>query len=259
MKNTSLRGGTTKQSPAITERPILFQTEMVKAILEGRKKQTRREIKNIEIKEGHVNGTVNFECKKKGFYEAGINVSTKKLNLPFVGIIDLCKYGKPGDLLWVRETWAPALGDYAFKADYSESTLSEPRNKGLWKPSIHMPKSASRIWLMIEDIRVERVQEISEKDARAEGLSDPKIPSPSNFKLEINKGKTWATGDHFFVWKSLWISINGKESWNAKPWVWVIQFRVLSTTGKPSDEVIQQNLSDLSASAVNQEKEVTNG
>jgi hypothetical protein len=124
-----------------------------------------------------------------------------------------------------------------------------------------MPKKASRIWLMIEDIRVERVQDINGWDAICEGVEF--IESDNLFQ----KGwKNYLRQDlddpnldrPISSFESLWISINGEESWNANPWVWVIQFRVLSTTGKPSDEQIQQNLSAL-ASLREKKEEVVNG
>lgn len=232
----------------IKERPILFQTEMVKAILEGRKTQTRRKIQTI----------FSDVCEKDNGQkwpwwsdEYGDDFWM------------LCKYGKPGDLLWVRETWGkPYLEEdlatckYLYKADWNEINQVKQALVGeRWKPSIHLPKSASRIWLMIEDIRVERVQEISEEDAILEGIE----------KVELDSQPKWKRYDEGFCtmyptisFKSLWHSINGEESWNSNPWVWVIKFRVLSKTGRPSDEVIHQNLSELCSSAVNQEKEVYN-
>jgi hypothetical protein len=209
------------------ERPILFQTEMVKAILEGRKTQTRRVVKNIELKEGKVSGKVNFTYQKNKRYEAGINVSPENLNLPFTGIVDLCNYGKPGDLLWVRETWCFNGTYYIFKSDHESMPFR-------WKTSIHMPKSAARIWLMVEDIRVERLNDIREDDARNEGVLPSLISTSHTVGLSCK-----------YSFAVLWESINGKESWNSNPWVWVIQFRVLSTTGKPTEEVIEQNFKEI--------------
>ena len=248
-----------------TERPILFQTEMVKAILEGRKTQTRRQIKNVLLTE-NVKGAIDYSGRKNGMYQGGRCIVAKHLNYPLVGILDFCKYGKPGDLLWVRETWQestflakddPDYG-YIYRASGNGMAWEQGDDTWRWKPSIHMPKSASRIWLMIEDIRVERVQEISEVDAIAEGI-EPKIktanPNYSRFKDYQNiSGLSILPKPSF---QSLWSSINGEESWNANPWVWVIQFRVLSTTGKPSDEQIQQNLSAL-ASLREKREEVVN-
>jgi hypothetical protein len=180
----------------------------------------------------------------------------KHLNYPLEGILDFCKYGKPSDMLWVRETWQestflpkddPDFG-YIYRASGNGMAWEQGDDTWRWKPSIHMPKSASRIWLMIEDIRVERVQEINEEDAMAEGVDYHWYNKEANIKIQSAKS----------LFKELWVSINGQASWNANPWVWVIQFRVLSTTGKPSDEQIQQNLSAL-ASLREKREEVVNG
>jgi hypothetical protein len=246
-----------------TERPILFQTEMVQAILEGRKTQTRRTkgFTNENPGDWEVQVVRSFPVSKTDPAYYGVFFK-HKIYPNKTGLIK-SQYGKPGDLLWVRETWAHTkqlninFEDESYGYVYkSDDQIWESYEEWKWKPSIHMPKDAARIWLMIEDIRVERVQEISEKDAILEGIE----------KVELHSQPKWKRYDEGFCtmyptisFKSLWHSINGEESWNANPWVWVIQFRVLSKTGKPSDEVIQQNLRDLCVSAVNQEKEVTNG
>lgn len=186
------------------EHPILFSTEMVKAILDGRKTQTRRIIKNapggMDLKDLYEHSPLYMQSQ--------------------------CPFGKPGDLLWVRETFAVYLDAFLFKAD-------EPHIfKGLkYKPSIHMPKDYARIWLQVADIRVERLHEISEQDAIAEGIE------PVNQAGVI----VWKRYDDYYqvstnpvvsFW-SLWANIHSEESWNANPWVWVVSFKVLSTTGKP--------------------------
>ena len=262
MRNTSLRGGTTKQSPAITERPMLFQTEMVKAILEGRKTQTRR-TKGLEVPKDLVFDEIKFYYRSWPKRPLCFMKSIIAKGKEYFQIIAQfkCPYGKPGDLLWVKETWSKVTDASKKEDNRIHFKASTGKNNFTWKPSIHMPKEASRIWLMIEDIRVERVQEISERDAIAEGIEE--ISKKYGYEFDIYKDYMGFMHDGYqtprYSFKSLWVSINGEESWNANPWVWVIQFRVLSTTGKPSDEVIQKNLRDLSASAVNQEKEVTNG
>lgn len=185
------------------ERPIIFSTEMVRAILEGRKTQTRR------IKKGKFN-YVDVECP----------------------------YGKIGDRLWVRESFANTLlydgnekADYYYKADKSEG-FHELRNRGQWKPSIYMPREASRITLEITNIRVERLQSIGEIDAKQEGV---KVPvSPDGKYLVALTGK-YPTCNYFKPEKknyfqaefaSLWDSINAKKGfgWDKNPWVWVIEF-----------------------------------
>jgi hypothetical protein len=233
----------TQTKNRIAERPVLFQTDMVKAIIEGRKTQTRRQIKGQPTGDESLDLKEVYNHNPEYFYK-------------------ICKYGKPGDLLWVRETWQestflpkddPDYG-YIYRASGNGMAWEQGDDTWRWKPSIHMPKSASRIWLMIEDIRVERAQEISEEDAIAEGIKN----------LELYGQLHWLRYDEGFCTKyptisfqSLWISINGEESWNANPWVWVIQFRVLSTTGKPSEEQIEKNLSAL-ASLREKREEVSN-
>lgn len=242
----------------ITENPLLFQSEMVKAVLEGRKTQTRRVIKNVSITE-NVKGSIDYSGQKKGMYQAGRCIVAKYLNYPLVGILDFCKYGKPGDLLWVRETWGHTKQlninpeDENYGVVYRAAGTDWENFEGwTWKPSIHMPKSASRIWLMVEDIRVERVKEITEYDSISEGVE---AMGEDDFN-----GTAWkdylAKKDDFepvfynsvLSFRSLWIFINGEESWRANPWVWVILFRVLSTTGKPSNEVIEQNYLEVTSS-----------
>jgi hypothetical protein len=188
--------------------PILFDTQMVKAILSGEKTQTRRLFKSplsMAMEPAH-------EIRKnKGKWIAFLK-NGQSLKYPVN-----CPYGEAGDLLWVKETWAPAITDIAYKADYDKSVLSEKPNQGIWHPSIHMPKSAARIWLQITGVEAQRVQSISEEDAKAEGAGVAKIFGFSpvgqcNFR------------DGFFA---KWISIYGIESWYENPWVWAVKFNVL--------------------------------
>ena len=177
------------------EIPILFSTPMVQAILEGRKTQTRRVVKGEALKWLEPDMfTPEFVANPEN---------------------SLCPYGQPGDLLWVRETWINQDGDYKFLADNLDW-------KGImkFKPSIYMPKEAARIWLKVVNVRVERLQEISEQDAIAEGVET----------LGLYPGYSVSSRGKF---EGLWNHINGAESWDANPWVWVVEFEVLSTTGRP--------------------------
>lgn len=228
----------------ITERPILFQTEMVQANLEDRKTQTRRKLKVRGCKPFYPD--TNWDLNE-------IKRWTK----------DYHPYGKPGDLLWVRETHmyiGKHLAEYIYKAGYPDNVHPSLENIPSidcidWKPSIHMPKSAARLWLMVEDIRVERVQDISEKDAIAEGVSssfpmrDMKYAAGSNFIFP----KPFQEHQMYFL--ILWCKINGAESWDANLWVWVVQYRILSKTGRPSDETILDNYLQITGKG----KEVSNG
>jgi uncharacterized protein YhfF len=188
-----------------TERPILLKDEMVRAILDGRKTQTRRVMKP------QPEGGLDFTP----FAPFGV-VNGKGNPL-------ICRHGQPGDRLWVRETWQH-LHNEGQKADEFEqwqqnsidcfylADESSPNNKpmsGRWRPSIHMPRWASRITLEITDVRVERLQDISNEDAVAEGIGTP-------------CDMRYAALDAF---KPLWESINGHDSWEANPWVWVIEFK----------------------------------
>jgi hypothetical protein len=245
------------------ERPILFQTEMVKAILEGRKTQTRRTRGLDEINQ--IANEVDFHevYQLDGKYQLALFSDDEE------GHVVKSPYGKPGDLLWVRETWQestflakddPDYG-YIYRASGNGMAWEQGDDTWRWKPSIHMPKEASRIWLMIEDIRVERLWDITEADAKAEGVEY--IESDNFFqKGWKNYNLTDLDDPNFHTallsFESLWLKIKGEESFQSNPWLWVIQFRVLSTTGKPSEEHIQQNLSAL-ASLREKKEEVVNG
>lgn len=176
-------------------KPILFSTEMVQAILDGRKTQTRRVVQltnyhpSLKHKQPEVMKIEDFKV-----YDA---------NGDFDGNLRM-KYGNIGDILWVRETFTTWNEEFCYKAD----NLRE--NKLLsWKPSIHMPKEAARIFLKIKNVRVERLHDVSRGDCMSEGCPFPNIARETN-------PKEWFT--------SLWKSINGEESWNSNPWVWVIEF-----------------------------------
>jgi hypothetical protein len=214
------------------ERPVLFGAPMVRAILEGRKTQTRRVIKDVPSWEHYGRDIMDWGL-------SGIHQETYDPNNPIEGTdrwhLDVqtdvddhsrrvirCPYGAPGDLLWVREAWCEADTPSGFA--YAADAPGDPRGMG-WRPSIHMPRWASRITLRITDVRVERLTDISETDAQAEGV----------FPAAIYGGKTasWLpTPDHrerFFetasaAFQALWEHINGPRSWEANPWVWVVAF-----------------------------------
>lgn len=197
------------------QRPILFSTEMVKAILEGRKTQTRRVIKPFE---NLNNNAIVF--KENAFprfqFEARYQNIDWQLN---------CPYGKPGDVLWVRETYHKSEGTfpttYLYKAVYGESYDVK------WKPSIFMPKDAARIWLEITKVRVERLLDISEDDAFNEGVrywthDNDQQMLDAHFKDYRTGLRNLVSAHSSFL--SLWESINGEESIHSNPWVWVIEF-----------------------------------
>lgn len=215
------------------EHPILFKGEMVRAILDTRKTQTRRIIKPSPNPAAGLNPDY-ADCS--AFY----NHKGEAVGYGFVddeGREFKCPYGKPGDRLWVRETWAaiPAdrpsgywsnpklIGkDYWYKA-----TDHLPDWGGKWKPSIHMPCRASRINLLVTDVRVERVQEISETDAIAEGID----VWHDMYRCGPDSAPCW-TRDAVVAFGWLWDSINAARgySWESNPWVWVVEFQ-LDTSG----------------------------
>jgi hypothetical protein len=205
------------------EKPILFSTPMVKAILDGRKTMTRRVVKAPVLYKvvappsliSQVGDVWEFLWNGKmvggGF----------KIKPPY----------SVGDLLWVRETWrrysrsectcyeycqCPPDGTFLYFADWGP-------NESKWKPSIHMPKAAARIWLEVTNVRAERLQEITEEDAVKEGIKNvfernPHYDGTIGSAIKIN---------HLTQFRELWDSINAKRGygWDINPWVWVIEFK----------------------------------
>lgn len=170
------------------ERPILFSAPMVKAILDGRKNQTRRVVKPQPR-------------APKATYDAGIWSDTNDPVTRYFG----CPHGVPGDILWIREAFTTLdchHGQIAYRAT-DEAKITDAK----WKPSIHMPRSASRITLEITGVRVERLREISMADVIAEGLC------LSTDKTDLSD------------FQNLWESINGPGSWALNPWVWCLTFQ----------------------------------
>lgn len=222
------------------EHPILFSTEMVKAILEVRKEMTRRTKKLEEINKKPDSYSY------KGTLSANplIHVFARIWKETWVETIHLkCPYGKPGDLLWVRETWTKdkkfplaveepntSIFTYFFKADKKQHVAKLIK----WKPSIHMPKEAARIWLQVEEVRVERLQNISEEDAMEEGAGKAIFwMHTSQIEIVDPAHVAYPTASYKLGFQKLWISINGIESWHENPWVWVVKYKVLSTSGRP--------------------------
>ncbi|MCK9209217.1 MAG: hypothetical protein M0P61_00135 [Ignavibacteriaceae bacterium] len=192
------------------EHPILFSNEMVKAILEGRKTQTRRMNKLDYINENpgrwKYAGIGGLEENPKHYFE----ISSGKHSV-------YCPYGKIGDQLWVRETFGTDFfGTIYYKAD----DLFVPVGaKAKWKPSIFMPRKASRIQLEIVNIVVERLNNISGVDCIAEGIDKElcKDYNHDNIFLDEEAAKEY--------YQELWEKINGKGSWEKNPWVWKIEFK----------------------------------
>lgn len=234
----------------MTERPILFSAPMVRALLDGRKTQTRRilKLRGAEVVDDRGWQTVHEKSPWPWSPEADAWVP--------------CPFGAPGDRLWVRETWAPCeakvrKGHFQYAADGAvgrEVTtnggerwwersghtmgVSDARLSGVWvskpsrwRPSIHMPRKVSRLTLEVTGVRVERLQDISEADARAEGAQV--VPFYPDDGFLLSDGWTHVGDDGKCVlytsardsFRSLWESINGAESWASNPWVWVVSFK----------------------------------
>jgi hypothetical protein len=230
------------------ERPILFSAQMVRAILHGCKTQTRLVMKpQPKVSEsGWFSWDGHAPNSQYGAYAAN-HIDKESLRL-FVG--PSCPYGKPGDRLWVRETWMPdpscdddawddaaiswhewdgcgmPMRDYPDALKNASNVIYRASWDGQeivgWKPSIHMPRWASRINLEITGVRVERLNAISESDAKNEGAPsyDEGVDAPPPNDDEY----TWSYVASF---QRLWDSINGAGSWQANPWVWVVEFKVL--------------------------------
>lgn len=202
------------------EHPILFSAPMVRAILEGRKTQTRRVVKPQPT----------FD--RRGVTAAGWAERDGLWMFPNVApeVRIRCPYGQPGDRLWVRETThrrpmlniltgeplAPKYDGGAYSADDQDVLTPDDFDICWWYsrkvcPAIHMPRWASRIDLEVTGVRVERLQDISEDDARAEGYAQ------HGDAVDQMAPSSWFSG--------LWESINGPGSWDANPWVWVVEFR----------------------------------
>jgi hypothetical protein len=202
---------------AIKERPILFNGAMVQAILNGTKTQTRRVIKPQPIWMGETTGQY-WAWQRKGVFIPKYAVNS-------------CPYGNPGDRLWVRETWAPVQacthndpGSYALAsgAFYRASDGDMEEQIDRWRPSIHMPREASRITLEVKRVWVERVQNISEADAKREGWDMSNLPQG-----HADDG-TYHARDWF---QALWDSINAKRGypWGDNPWVWCVEFKQINS------------------------------
>jgi hypothetical protein len=251
----------------MNENPILYSTSMVQANTEGRKTMTRR-MTGL----GKINADPDrFEFIRIQLYN---NCCKAVFRDKISGDTHLikCPYGDEFDLLWVRESFAPIDHPelkYRYKADHLNLKSVS------WKPSIHMPKSAARIWAEVEEIRVERLNEISEEDAIAEGVLSKKIQNCFWYD-DYLQPNTFPHANPIDSFKSLFLSINGKPTpqrefgekgkivlytaiaWDQEdfdinwakyhgeyrqrrlhvvinPWVWVVKYKVLSTTGKPEN------------------------
>lgn len=197
-------------------RPILFNTEMVIAILDGRKTCTRRICKDAN----------EYTVPDMDFYNAdrrtyAVHNFADKEQMEQLSIAERTCQICPGDILYVRESYSELTFGYVYKAD--GENIDHLGNVIKWHPSIHMPKEAARIWLKVTDVRVERLQEITEEGAKKEGAIDNRgfIHSPDNEYDSVHTAR-----EHFAkIWDStIKKSDLDRYGWDANPWVWVIEF-----------------------------------
>ncbi|RLK57478.1 hypothetical protein BCL79_1884 [Stenotrophomonas rhizophila] len=196
------------------ERPILFNGAMVRAILSGAKTQTRRAVKGVALDWlGKAQFTPEYVASPGN---------------------DLCPFGQPGDRLWVRESFTDLRGTgiehrpnidgpiqrYAYSADTLPGSPGDYARKDYgikWRPSIHMPREACRLVLEITNVRVERLHDISEADALAEGIDREAMNGYARTGMHRSAG---------FAFRDLWTSTGG--GWVSNPWVWVIEFNKIN-------------------------------
>ena len=254
----------------MTERGMIFNAEMVRAIMDGRKTQTRR-IMKVQPSEGFSPMNMALETDYNARWYTPAREDSKGYLHPckhqVFGVANdnegyTCPFGHPGDRIWVRETWAQLGNEDGCAIDWNDNLVKDAgaeaariyrasctigdyglwqipddafwkphtddrQYEGTWRPSIHMPRWASRITLEITKIRVDRLQNISETDAEAEGIDMEALFDAQDYYDCIADhnmtGRPTVTG----AFKYLWESIYGDESWQANPWCWVIEFRRL--------------------------------
>ncbi len=204
-------------------KPILFNkqisTEMVRAILDGRKTCTRRICKDAN--ECTVPDMEFYNADRRTYAvhnfadkEHTEQLSTAERTCP------ICT----GDILYVRETWKEAPKGYYYYEDWQRNDIADITK---WKPSIHMPKEAARIWLKVTNVRVERLQEITDEQAKREGIQYDECPTGFTWKQETDMHNCYTTP--IGAMQALWNSTIKKSDidrygWDANPWVWVIEF-----------------------------------
>ena len=217
----------------MTERGMIFNSEMVRAILDGRKTQTRRIIKDCTVGRDPISKFIQIGKKFIGCYPEDVPELIR----------ECCPYGVPGDRIWVRETFQGPLFDFEQMEAYQEdsSKFKKPEfcvykadgkpapeffdaDDNLhcgWRPSIHMPRWASRITLEITGVRVEQLKSISEEEARSEGVARLREGFWKHYQPGWTQHQLSARGS----FATLWDSIYGFGDWDRNPWVWVVEFK----------------------------------
>ena len=223
----------------IIERGMIFNDEMVRAILDGRKTQTRRIMKvQPDTPEFGLRRIMESSIANEiGMYfwsqedARGIKARSKQF---------FCPFGDVGDRIWVRETWAEAGASAPdltlYRANYPAHVPTHyenvpPAEDVRWTPSIHMPRWASRILLEITDVRVEQLKSISEEEARSEGVAQLREGFWKHYQPGWTQHQLSARGS----FATLWESIYGFGEWDRNPWVWVIEFKRIEGDGHATD------------------------
>jgi hypothetical protein len=217
----------------VREIPLLMQPEMAHQSILGNKTETRRLVGLNEINE-HPE---RYHLSKETYIDKKGRFCQKLFSTTGVHRIAVCPYGKVDDFLWIRENWnKDGFGGFIYAADF------ETRDAMRWRPSIHLKKFASRLWVQSVYISLERLHNITEEAAIAEGVEniqgfgyiDYEFDYDTSSRIELfNNAKD--------SYSSLWKSINGKAAWESNPWVWVIKYQVMSTTGRP-DHLLKREM-----------------
>lgn len=227
----------------MTERGMIFNGEMVRAILDGQKTQTRRIIKDCTVGRDPISKFIQIGKKFIGCYPEDVPELIR----------ECCPYGVPGDRIWVRETFQGPLFDYEqmesdledrskfekpefcqYAADGKPAPEYYDADDNLhcgWRPSIHMPRWASRITLEITGVRVEQLKSISEEEARSEGVARLREGFWKHYQPGWTQHQLSAKGS----FATLWDSIYGSGEWDRNPWVWVIEFKRIEGDGHATD------------------------
>lgn len=200
--------------------PVLFNTDMVRAILDGKKTITRRLVKLPKYIQLQDDGLYTLFADGTCYENQHMEDITDYLNKPY----------QPGDILYVRETWHRGLNRILYKANYSENEKFYTNGKEIhikWRPSIHMPKEAARIWLKVKDVRVERLQDITDVGTLEEGIQFFECPDGFTWKEKADMHHCYTTP--IGAMQALWNSTINKSDidsygWEANPWVWRIEF-----------------------------------
>jgi len=236
------------------EIPMLYSTPMIQAKLAGTKTQTRRLVKDVNYL--HLDRHIaDWPLSQLRGFNGDMWVFDLQTDVDDYSTVHISPKVRVGDIIWARESWRKSIAPdgetaaYYFKAD-------DPTLNAKWKPSIHMPKVAARIWERVTEVRVERLQDISPGDAIAEGIEY------DNVDAEMFEGGELVADFTNYMWRndpehesywfphfascvdsylSLWDSINGEGAHKLNPWVWVVTTEILSITGRPAGLCVYEN------------------